>query len=86
MARELSPNRWNWSQKDERWVFIKINEDGEKEYFYQVETPEEFNELTLKIKELNEKLIMSKDSKENDRIFNEMIKISKRMQCMGSLD
>jgi len=86
MARELTPNRWNCSQKDAAWVFIKINQNGEKEYYYQAESPKEFNELTLKIKDLNEKLIMSKDSKENDKIFNEMIKISKRMQSMGNLD
>ena len=86
MARELSPNRWNWSQKDGKWIFIKINENGEKDYYYQVEPPQEFNELTLKIKLLNEKLIVCNDPEENDRIFDEMIKTSKRMQSMGSLD
>ena len=86
MARELTPNRWNWSQKDGKWVFIKINENGEKICYYRLDPPEEFNELTLKIKNLNEKLIICKNSEDNDRIFDEMMKISKRMQSMGNLE
>jgi len=86
MARELTPNRWNWSQRDGKWVFIKINKNGEKEYYYQVDPPKEFNDLTLKIKDLNDKLLICKDPQENDRIFDEMIKISKRMQSMGNLE
>jgi len=86
MARELTPNRWNWSQKDGKWVFIKLNENGGRECYYQMEPPKEFEELTYKIKILNEKLIVCNDPDENDRIFNEMMKISKRMQQMGAND
>lgn len=85
MARGLTPNRWNWSQKDGKWVFIKMNENGEKEWYYRLDPPEEFNELTLKIKNLNEKLIICKNLEENDKIFDKMMKISKRMQSMGNL-
>ena len=86
MARELTPNRWNWSQQDRKWVFIKINESGEKEYYYRIKTPKEFNESILKIKILNEKLVVCKDPEENDKIFDEMMRISKKMQYMTNLD
>lgn len=86
MARDLTPNRWNWSQKDGKWVFIKINEHGEKIVYYKNEPPKEFHELALKIKILNEKLILCKDPEENERIFEKMVKFSKRMQCMRFLE
>jgi hypothetical protein len=82
MARQLTPNRWNWSQKDDMWVYIELLENGQENYFYQTEAPQEFIELIGKIRDLNEKLIYTKDPLENDRIFNKMIKFSKRMQCM----
>ncbi len=83
MTRELTPNRWNWNQKDEKWVFIELTEDGEKKYCYQLEPPQEFIDLTMKLKELNEKLIITKDPEDNAKLFNKMMKISKRLQCMG---
>ena len=86
MGRRLfTPGRWNWSQKAEKWVYIEINKDGKKQYHYQVEPPQEFIELTLKIKELNEKLLHTVDPEENSKIFNELMEISKRMQEMGKL-
>ncbi|KKM89199.1 hypothetical protein LCGC14_1251030, partial [marine sediment metagenome] len=30
MTRYFTPNRWNWSQKAEKWVFIEITEKGRK--------------------------------------------------------
>lgn len=83
MIRELSQNRWNWSQKDQQWVFIECDDNGTLIYHYQINPPKEFTELTMKIKSLNDKLITCKDSKENSQIFNEMMRISKRMQSMG---
>ena len=82
MARELSPNRWNWSQEDNQWVFIRIDGDGNKQFYFQKEPPEEFNKLILQIKVLNDKLLLCKSSKRNEKIFNKMIKISRRMQSM----
>lgn len=82
MPRKLTPNRWNWSQEEEKWVYIELDENGNNEYFYQVEPPQEFIELTLKIKDLNERLLRTNNHEENDRIFHEMMRISKRMQCM----
>ena len=83
MARELSPNRWNWSQEDNQWIFIRIDGDGNKQVYFQTEPPDEFNKLILQIKVLNDKLLLCKSSKRNEKIFNKMIKISKRMQSMG---
>ena len=83
MARELTLNRWNWSQKDDKWVYIESKDSGELVYYYQVNPPKEFNELTSKIKTLNEKLVSCKDTKENYKIFREMMEVSKRMQFMS---
>ena len=82
MSRKLTPNRWNWSQEERKWVYIELDENGDNEYFYQIEPPQEFIDLTLKIKDLNERLLKTNDSDENERIFTEMMKISKKMQCM----
>jgi hypothetical protein len=54
-------------------------------YHYQTNAPEEFNELTLKIKILNDKLIACKDPNENVKIFRQMMKISKKMQAMNRI-
>jgi len=83
MARELTHNRWNWSQEDKKWVYIEVKDNGELIHHYQINPPKEFTELTIKIKELNEKLIVCKNPKDNEKLFNEMMKISKRMQAMG---
>jgi hypothetical protein len=83
MVRELTVNRWNWSQEHQKWVFIEINSEGKKIHHFQAEPPKEFNELIFQIKILNDKLLLCCNAEENDRIFNKMMKVSKRMQCMG---
>jgi hypothetical protein len=80
--RKLSPNRWNWSEEDNKWVFIEPYKNGEYLYQYSIDPPKEFVELTYKIKILNEKMIVSTDPKESEKFFNKMMKISKRMQNM----
>ena len=83
MVRELTQNRWNWSQSDQQWVFIEYDNNGTLIYHYQINPPKEFTDLTMKIKVLNDRLNVCKDLKENSKIFDEMMKISKRMQSMG---
>jgi len=84
MGRRLfTPNRWNWSQKAEKWVYVEITKDGKKLYHYQLEPPKEFNELTKKMKALNEKLLKTTDPDRNSKIFNELMKVSQKMQEMG---
>ena len=84
MSRRLfTPGRWNWSQKAEKWVFIELTEEGKKKYHYKVDPPQEFIDLTLKMKSLNEKLLVTTDPEENSKIFSELMKVSQKMQEMG---
>lgn len=84
MRRRLfTPDRWNWSQKAEKWVYVTIAKDGKRIYRYQLEPPQEFHELTKKMKILNEKLLKTTDTDENAKIFNELMKVSQKMQEMG---
>lgn len=83
MKRNFTPNRWNWSQKAEKWVFIELDDNGKKNYRYQVEPPQEFLELTIQMKNINEKLLKTTDPDENTKIFNELMGVSKKMQDMG---
>ena len=82
MTRELTPNRWNWDDSKGRWVFIELTPEGNKNFYYRIEPPREFIEITLKIKQLNDKLVLTKDTEENEKIFNQMMKIAKRLQNM----
>jgi len=83
MKRNFTPNRWNWSQKAEKWVFIELDDNGKKNYRYQVEPPQEFIALTIQMKNINEKLLKTTDPNENTKIFNELMGVSKKMQDMG---
>ena len=83
MVREFTQNRWNWSQKDQQWVFIEYDNNGTLTYQYQINPPKEFTDLTMEMKALNDRLIVCKDQKENSKIFDDMMKISKKMQSMG---
>ena len=83
MKRNFTPNRWNWSQKAEKWVFIELDDNGKKNYRYKVEPPQEFIELTIQMKNINEKLLKTTDPDENTKIFNELMGVSKKMQDMG---
>jgi hypothetical protein len=87
MKRRLfTPNRWNWSQIAEKWVFVKIDKNGKRKYIYKIDPPPEFMELTRKMNKLNEKLLKAIDPEENAKIFNELMEISQKMQDMGKFD
>ena len=85
MVRGLTQNRWNWSEEDNKWVFIERKDNGMLVYHYQDEPPKEFTELTAKINELNKKLVACRDPEENKKIYKKMMKISKRMQFMNKM-
>ncbi len=86
MGRRLfTPNRWNWSQKAEKWVYIELTKNGKKKYRYQVEPPKEFIDLTVKMKKLNEKLLKATDPEENSKLFAQLMEVSHKMQEMGKL-
>ena len=82
MSKRFGINRW----VGENWVFIELTKNGIKNYYYRKDPPEEFVELTMKIKELNDQLVITKDLEENERIFRQMMKISKRLQQMQIFD
>ena len=83
MVRELTHDRWNWSQEENKWVFIEQKDNGELIYHYQINPPKEFFKLTAEIRVLNDQLVACKDPKENSKIYREMMKLSKRMQFMS---
>lgn len=85
MTRHFTPNRWNWSQKAEKWVYIELTESGNKKYMYQVEPPQEFIDLTNKMTYLNEKLLKATNPEVKEKIFNDLTKLSKKMQNMSKI-
>jgi hypothetical protein len=82
LVRKHGINRWNWSEKAQKWVYVELDDDGNRKYKYKLEPPQEFLELTLKIKELNNKLMVTKDPEENKKIYEKLMHISQKMQKM----
>jgi len=81
--RKYTLDRWNWSERAGRWVYVTLDKDGKRKYTYQIEPPKQFLELTMQIKKINEELMETKDPKENIRLFKRLMKISEKMQNMG---
>lgn len=81
--RKYTLDRWNFSDKTGKWVYVtKEKKKGKRKYIYQLEPPKEFLKLAYKIKEINEKLIATEKEEEIERLYNEMMKISKKMQAI----
>ena len=80
--RKYTLDRWNFSDKTGKWVYVTKEKNGKRKYIYQLEPPKEFLKLAYKIKEINEKLIATEDEEENERLYNEMMKIAKEMQSI----
>jgi len=80
--RKYTLERWNFSDKTGKWVYVTKEKNGKRKYIYQLEPPKEFLKLAYKIKEINEKLIATEDEEENERLYNEMMKIAKEMQSI----
>lgn len=80
--RTYTLDRWNWSERAQKWVFVTKEKKGKRKYYYQLEPPKEFIELTMEIKKINDLLMATKDPDENKRLFLELIEISKKMQNM----
>lgn len=79
--RKYTLERWNWSEKAQKWVFV-TKKRGRRKYYYQLEPPKEFIELTMQIKKINDKLMKTEDPEENKKLFLKLIEISKKMQNM----
>lgn len=83
--KDFTDNRWNWSEKDEKWVYVEaLGNPPVRNYIYRLEPPQEFVELSLELKKLNKKLMDAETPEENERIFKELMKISNKMQEMRS--
>ena len=80
--RRFTINRWNWSDRAEKWVYV-AKKNGRRVYTYQLEPPPEFTKLTNQIVKLNDKLLTIKDPEENEKLYKELMNLSKRMQEMG---
>jgi len=79
--RKYTLNRWNFSESTGKWVYV-TKEKCKRKYIYQLEPPEEFIKLSYKIKEINEKLVTLEEEEEIERLYNEMMEISKKMQAI----
>jgi len=79
--RKYGLNRWNWSSKAQKWVYV-TKKNNKRVYKYQIEPPEEFIALTNQLKDLNHKLMEVKDHEENKKLFRELMELSKKMQAM----
>lgn len=84
--RTYTLNRWNWSEKAKKWVYVQPGKNHTRSYYYKISPPQEFLFLTMKFKVLNDKLILTRDYEENLRIFRELMKITKRMQNMRTYE
>ena len=79
--RKYTLNRWNWSERAKKWVYVESIKDKRK-YKYRMEPPKEFEMLVVRLSELNQRLMSTNDSEKKDEIFKEMMNISQKMQSM----
>ncbi|TFG06835.1 MAG: hypothetical protein EU539_06600 [Promethearchaeota archaeon] len=82
MSRKYTLDRWNWSEKAGKWVFVTKDENGKRIYTYKLEPPKIFIDLTMQIKKVNDKLMNTDDPRENRKLFEKLMQISKKMQNM----
>ena len=80
--RKFTVNRWNWSEKAAKWVYVSKKE-GRRIYQYQIKPPKEFIDLTIEINKLNEKLLNVGTDRENENIYTQMMDLSKKLQELG---
>ena len=80
-TRTYAINRWNWSDKAKKWVYV-VKNNGKRSYKYSKRPPKEFEELSQQIRNLNLNLIAEKDPEKNISFYKQLITISQRMQAM----
>jgi len=81
--RTYALNRWNWSEKAKKWVYVR-KKNGKRIYKYKLTPPTEFDDLTHQMKELNFRLTNELDHDKNMELFQELMRISQKMQAMRS--
>jgi hypothetical protein len=67
-------------------VYVTKDKRGKRKYIYKIEPPATFIALTIEIKKINDILIKTEDPDENNRLFEQLIEISKKMQNMRKED
>ena len=80
--RKYTLDRWNFSEKAGKWVYVTKMKNGRRIYYYQLKPPEEFIKYTMQIKKLNDQMLATEDLDENEKLFRELMEISKCMQNM----
>lgn len=81
--RTFTLDRWNWSEKAKKWVYVSNNGNGMRKYTYKLEPPEEFVFLTQEMARINAELIHCDDHDKSIQLFKILQEYSKKMQCMG---
>ncbi len=79
--RTYALERWNWSDKAQKWVFVQKS-NGKRSYKYSIKPPPEFEELSFQIRNLNQKLMDEPDPEKNIELYKQLIVISQKMQAM----
>jgi hypothetical protein len=79
--RTYALKRWNWSDKAQKWVYVEKN-NGKRSYKYSKKPPKEFEDLSIQIRDLNQKLMTEKDPVKNIVLYKQLIGISQKMQAM----
>ena len=79
--RTYAIERWNWSDRAQKWVYVEKN-NGKRKYKYSLKPPPEFEELSLQIRNLNQKLMAETDPERNIALYKQLMLISQRMQAM----
>jgi len=81
--RTYKINSWNWSERAKKWVYVKLSKGKRRKYSYQVEPPPIFVELNSKLSNLNKRLMEITDPVQNQKVFDKLIEVTKKMQNMG---
>lgn len=81
--RTYTLDRWNWSERAKKWVYVSLNGSGRRRYHYQVKPPEEFVQITIQMARVNEKLLHCEDPVEAELLFRKLQSLGNRLQAMG---
>ena len=92
--RKLSLNRWNWSQKAGKWVFVVKGKNGKRQYYYNLEPPKQFTEIVKKIAKTNKEItklneLINRNSDEDEtferanNLYVYLQTLGEQLQAMG---
>lgn len=81
--RKFTPNRWNWSQKAEKWVYVRIGEDGKRHYAYSKVPPPQYLKLVKEINRINDIILNSESQEERENLFLQITSLGKQLQSMS---